>query len=89
MTLPMRLAASPSSVRVWAVRLASETARAATSVDFAAWRAISPIDVASSSTEPAAEVTFCEAALTRVAAVRDSAVTASATLLSLVEDISS
>ena len=65
-TLPMRLAASPSSVMVWAVRCASETARAATSVDFAAWPAISPIDAASSSTEPAAEVTFCEAALTRL-----------------------
>ncbi len=88
-TSPMRVAAPPSSFIVWAVRLASETARAATSVDFAARPAISPLEAASSSTEPAAEVTFCEAALTRVAAVRDSAVTASAVLLSLVEDISS
>ena len=51
---------------VCAVRCASDTARAATSVDFAAWPAISPIEAASSSTELAADVTFCEAALTRL-----------------------
>ena len=70
-TSPMRVAAPPSSVMVWAVRRASATARPATSVDFAAWPAISPIEAASSSTELAAAVTFCEAALTRLSAVRD------------------
>ena len=53
------------------VRCASETARAATSVDFVAWPAISPIEAASSSTELAAAVTFSEAAPTRSSAVRD------------------
>ncbi len=48
------------------VRCASETARPATSVDFAACEAISPIEAASSSTELAAAVTFSDAAATRL-----------------------
>ena len=71
------------------VRWASDTARPATSVDFAACEAISPIEAASSSTEPAAVVTLSEAAATRCSAVRASADMVSAALLRSVELISS
>jgi hypothetical protein len=88
-TSPMRVAAWPSSDIVIAVRRASATARCATSVDFDAWEEISPIDAASSSTDPAAVVTFSEAALARCSAECASAETVSATLLRSAEVISS
>ena len=71
------------------MRCASDTARPATSVDLPAWLAISLIEAASSSTELAAAVTLCEAALTLVSALFASADTASAAPLSLVADTSS
>ena len=73
---------------VWTVRCASLTARPATSVERVACSAISPIEAASSSTEPAAAVTLPEATPTRCSAVRASAETSSAALLSWVEVIS-
>ena len=88
-TSPMRLAAVASCDMVSTVRCASMTARLATSVEVAAWPAISPIEAASSSAELAAEVTFIEAAPTRSSAARDSADTASAAPLSAVEAVSS
>ena len=71
------------------VRCASETARPATSVDFAACEEISPIEAANSSTEPAAAVTFSDAAATRLLAVLASDDTVSAALLRSAELISS
>ena len=71
------------------VRWASDTARPATSVDFAACEAISPIEAASSSTELAAAVTLSEAAATRCSAVWASDDTVSAALLRSDELISS
>ena len=71
------------------VRCASDTARPATSVDFAACEAISPIEAASSSTELAAAVTFSDAAATRLLAVSASDDTVSAALLRSAELISS
>src|SRR5512139_1421438 len=71
------------------VRCASDTARPATSVDLAAWLAISPIEAASSSTELAAVVTLPEAAVTRCSAVWASDDTVSAVLLRSDELISS
>src|SRR6188508_1472127 len=76
-TSPMRVAAVPSWDIVVTVRCASETARPATSVDFAACAAISPIEAASSSTELAAAVTFSDAAVTRLVAVSASEETVS------------
>ena len=69
---------------VWTVRRASLTAREATSVDRVACSAISPIEAASSSTEPAAAATLPDATPTRCSAVRASAETSSAALLSWV-----
>src|ERR1700680_3844636 len=60
-TSPMRFAALPSSVMVLTVRLDSATARAATSVDRVACKAISPIEAASSSIELATVVTLMAA----------------------------
>ena len=71
------------------VRCASVTARLATSVEVAAWPAISPIEAASSSAELAADATFIEAAPTRSSAALDSADTASAAPLSASEAVSS
>src|SRR4249919_64218 len=88
-TSPMRVAAVPSCDIVVTVRCASETARPATSVDFAGCAAISPIEAASSSTELAAAVTFSEAAVTRLVAVSASEETVSAALLRSDELISS
>src|ERR1039458_759063 len=88
-TSPMRVAALPSSDMVVTVRWASDTARPATSVDFAACEAISPIEAANSSTEPAAVVTLSDAAATRCSAVRASADMVSAALLRSLELISS
>jgi hypothetical protein len=56
---------------------------------FAAWPAISPIEAASSSTEAAATVTFCDAAPTRSLGGLRFAVTASAAPLRRVDDSSS
>ncbi len=85
----MRVAAWPSSVMVPTVRCASDTARSATSVDFDAWAAISPIDAASSSTELAATATLSDAAVTRRSAVCASDETVSADLLRSLELVSS
>ena len=63
-TSPMRSAASPSCDMVFAVRLDSATARAATSLDFMACEAISSIDTASSSIELATVATLVDAAPT-------------------------
>src|SRR3954465_12605361 len=73
MTSPMRGAALASCDIVSTVRWASVTARLATSVEVAAWPAISPIEEASSSAELAAAATFMEAAPTRSPADADSA----------------
>ena len=64
-TSPMRVAASPSSDMLFTVRWASLTAREATSVERVACSAISAMEVASSSTDPAAVVTLLEATVTR------------------------
>jgi len=74
---------------VTTVRSASDTARAATSVDFAACDEISPIDAASTSTELAAAVTFSDATVTRCSAELASDDTISAALLRSCELISS
>ncbi len=71
------------------VRCASDTARSATSVDFDACAAISPIDAASSSTEFAAAAALSEAAVTRRSAVCASDETVSADLLRSFELVSS
>ena len=84
-TSPMRVAAVASCDMVSTVRCASVTARLATSVEVAAWPAISPIEAASSSAELAAAATFIEAAPTRSSAALDSAETASAAPLSVVD----
>ena len=87
-TSPMRVAASPSfghgadgalGLRHRAARRLRSTLRPGS--------AISPIEAASSSTELAAAVTLPEAALTRLSAVRASAETVSAALLSLVDGV--
>jgi len=85
----MRVAALPSWVIVCPVRSASETARVATSVDLVAWAAISAIDAAISSTEAAAALTLLEASPTRSFAKPASEDTASAVLLSWLEEASS
>src|SRR6516164_9358855 len=83
-TSPMRVAALPSSDMASTVRPASLTAREATCVERVACSAISAIEAASSSTEPAAAVTLPEATPTRCSALRASAETSSAALLSWV-----
>jgi hypothetical protein len=66
----MRVAALPRSDMVVMVRGASDTGRPATSVDFAACEAISPIEAASSSTELAIAVTLSDAAPPIEASIR-------------------
>ncbi len=73
---------------VLTVRFDSATARPATSVDLVACAAISPIDAASSSIEPATVVTLTEAAPTEFSAVRASDETASAASLNPLEAFS-
>ena len=88
-TSPMRVAAVASCDIVSTVRCASVTARLATSVEVAAWLAISPIEVASSSAELAAEATFIEAAPTRSSAALACVETASAAPFSADDAVSS